>query len=222
MSHPSDNAAEIPIGTPGTEPGVARGNARGRYLTLQEAVRGAEERGELESFVGAAFQRKHAATVLSFMPTLLAFRDPAGRLRGVTGLRAAGAESLFLEQYLDVPIESAIAATNGLSVRREEIVEVGNLAGANCRTAVRMVAQLPRYLLSRDFRYIAFTATSAVRRILLGFGAPLFELARADGARVTGGADAWGSYYQADPRVFVGHLPDSWRIAAFDHGDRDH
>jgi hypothetical protein len=222
LNYTSESAAESLTSIPGAAPEVDARHSCGRYLTLQEAVRGVDERGELESFVGAAFERKHAAIVRSFMPTLLAFRDPVGRLRGVTGLRAAGAERLFLEQYLDIPIESAIAASSGLHVRREEIVEVGNLAGANCRTAVRMVAQLPRYLLSRDFRWIVFTATSAVRKILLGFGAPLFELARADGTRVTGGDDAWGSYYQADPRVFVGHLPDSGRIAAFDQGDRGH
>jgi hypothetical protein len=195
---------------------------QGRHLRLQEAPRGAAERPELESFVGEAFERKHAATVRSFMPTLLGFRDPVGCLRGVVGLRPAGAERLFLEQYLDTPIERAIATASGLDIRREEIVEVGNLAGGNCRTVMRMVAQLPAYLLSRDFRWIAFTATSAVRQILLGLGAPLVELVRADGARVAAGDDAWGSYYQSDPRVLVGYLPDSWRIAAFQHGDRDH
>jgi hypothetical protein len=210
-----------------TAPSHCAGGAIGpqqhrRYLQLQETTRDAAQRQELESFVRAAFSRKHAATVRSFMPTLLGFRDPAGRLRGVTGLRSAGAERLFLEQYLDTPIERAIAASGDLDVRREEIVEVGNLAGGSCRTAMRMVAQLPAYLLSRDFRWIAFTATSALREILLGFGAPLVELARADGARVADGDDAWGSYYQSDPRVFVGHLPDSRRIAAFQDGDRDH
>lgn len=221
MSHTSqDTAATLaPLQCPET---VAGTKPHGRRLQLQEAVRDATERTEFESFVSAAFARKHAATVRSFMPTLLGFRDPDGKLRGVAGLRPAAVEQLFLEQYLDAPIETAIATASGLDIRREEIVEIGNLAGGSCRTAMRIVAQLPAYLMSRDFRWIAFTATSAVRQILLGFGAPLLELARADASRVAGGDDAWGTYYQSDPRVFVGHLPDSWRIAAFQHGDRDH
>jgi hypothetical protein len=186
-------------------------------LQLRVAGTGAPERAELEAFIQAAFKRGHDATVTSFMPTLLSFRDSAGQLRGVVGLRGAHPQRLFLEQYLEQPIETAIAAATGDAVRREQVVEVGNLAGATCRSAVRMVALLPGYLLSRDYRWIVFTATSTVRSILQGFGAPLVELARADGACVAGGQDRWGSYYQKDPRVVAGFLPASLRIPGF-HG----
>jgi hypothetical protein len=156
------------------------------------------------------------------MPTLLSFRDPIGALRGVVGLRSAGDHSLYLEQYLDRPVEGAIAAATGRPVRRRQVVEVGNLAGANCRTAVRMVALLPAHLLAQDYAWIVFTATSAVREILLGFGAPLAELARADGARVASGSDQWGKYYETDPRVFAGYLPDSRNIRGFSTVEHDH
>ncbi len=154
------------------------------------------------------------------MPSLLGFRDPTERLRGVLGLRAAAAMPLYLEHYLDQPVENAIAGATGKLLRRSDIVEVGNLAAGNCRGAVRMIAELPAYLLARDFSWIVFTATRTVRQILLGFGAPLVELARADGARVAGGVDAWGGYYDNDPRVFAGYLPESWRLAAFTRGSR--
>jgi len=149
------------------------------------------------------------------MPTLLSFRDGGGDLRGVIGLRGAVPGELYLEQYLQRPVESAIAEATGAPVPRRQVVEVGNLAGANCRAAMRMVAALPAYLLARDYQWIVFTATSAVRGILEGFGAPLIELARADVARVTGGRDQWGSYYRKDPRVFAGHLPDSRWLPGF-------
>jgi hypothetical protein len=194
----------------------------GGSLRLKTCAAGSPERDELERFVGDAFVRKHEARVTSFMPTLLSFRDPAGALRGVVGLRGAGEYSLYLEHYLDRPIEGAIAAATGRPVHRPGVVEVGNLAGANCRTAVRMVAQLPAHLLALDYQWIVFTATSAVRGILLGFGAPLIELARADGERVSNGADRWGRYYEADPRVFAGFLPDSRSIRGFDTAAHDH
>jgi hypothetical protein len=221
LNHDSDKVMATPAAMP-CAPATMDPASHGRYLQLQETARDCAGRAELESFVSAAFARKHRATIRSFMPTLLGFRDPAGRLRGVAGLRPAGTEPLYLEQYLDAPIEDAITAASGKTVHREEIVEIGNLAGGSCRTAMRIVAQLPAHLMSRDFRWIAFTATSAVRQILLGFGAPLLELARADEARVIGGDDAWGSYYQSDPRVFAGYLPESWRIAAFQRGGHDH
>ena len=187
----------------------------GSLLHLGVAGSDASDRAELEAFVGAAFKRGHDATVTSFMPTLLSFRDRAGDLRGVVGLRGATPQPLYLEQYLEKPVEAAIAAATGQPVRREQVVEVGNLAGANCRAAMRMVALLPGYLLSRDYRWIVFTATSTVRGILESFGAPLVELARADGARVAGSPDLWGRYYEKDPRVLAGYLPASRRIPGF-------
>jgi hypothetical protein len=184
-------------------------------LRLASTENGSRERAELEAFVGDAFARKHDATVTSFMPTLLSFRDHVGTLRGATGLRAAGSHALYLEQYLDRPVESAIDRAAGRPVDRRQVVEVGNLASANCRTAVRMVALLPAYLLARDFQWIVFTATSTVREILLGFGAPLIELARAESGRVAPGSDQWGRYYETDPRVFAGFLPDSRKVRGF-------
>jgi len=190
-------------------------------LRLGVADTTAPDRAELEAFVGAAFRRGHDATVASFMPTLLSFRGPAGDLRGVIGLRAAAPQALYLEQYLEQPVEAAIAAATGQPVQRTQVVEVGNLAGANCRAAMRMVAQLPGYLLSRDYCWIVFTATRTVRGILESLGAPLVELARADGARVAAGPDRWGRYYEQDPRVLAGFLPASRRIPGFNRPARD-
>jgi hypothetical protein len=195
--------------------------ALGRSLRLAEAGADAPERAELEAFVREGFSRKHAATVASFMPTLLSFRDGGGDLRGVIGLRGAVPSALYLEQYLQQPVEAAIAAATGQCVERRQVVEVGNLAGRNCRAAMRMVASLPDYLLSRDYRWIVFTATSAVRGILQGFGAPLVELAQAEASRVTSGPDQWGSYYQNDPRVLAGYLPASRWIPGFRGGAHD-
>jgi hypothetical protein len=194
----------------------------GRHLRLHVAPHGDPQRQELEAYVRSAFARKHSADVQSFMPSLVSFRDAAQTLCGVVGLRPAAQNALYLERYLDAPVEQALTAATGAPVGRDQIVEVGNLAGRNCRAAMRMVAQLPAYLLGQDYRWIVFTATSTVREILLGFGAPLVELARAEHARVAGGLDDWGTYYETDPRVFAGYLPDSRRIAGFAAEGRDH
>jgi hypothetical protein len=214
--HVPESTAQRPRGRDGCR------RALGRTLRLGVVDSGSPDRNELEQFVSAAFQRKHEATVTSFMPTLLSFRGAAGELRGVVGLRDAGAERLYLEQYLERPVEEAIAAATGRRVMRSEVVEVGNLAGANCRTAVRMVALLPAHLMSGGHRWIVFTATSAVREILLGFGAPLVELAQADSARIATGSDQWGRYYETDPRVYAGFLPDSRQVPGFDTTAHDH
>ena len=205
-SHPRDTAIRQPPG---------------RGLRLEAVLPGDTSRAELERYVQLAFQAKHGAHVRSFMPTLLAFRDRAGALGGVAGIRGADEGRLYLEQYLDRPVEQALAsalATRGSErVERGQIAEVGNLAGASCRAAVRMVAQIPAYLLARRYTWIVFTATSALRGILARFDAPLVELARAEGPRVAGSRDEWGRYYETDPRVYAGWLRDAERLPGFAH-----
>ena len=181
---------------------------------LQVCERADIERGELEGFVHRVFAAKHRAQVRSFMPTMLAMRNDAGRVCGVAGFRCAAHEPLFLERYLDEPIEHAIAKVAQQTVTREQLVEVGNLAGVSCRAATRLVLELPRLLLARGHRWIAFTATDKVRQLLASYGAPLLELAPANASRVAGLADDWGRYYETDPRVMVGFLPDGLAMHA--------
>jgi len=198
----------------------------GESLHLQPVRAGEAGRADLETYVRSRFAAKHGAEVRTFMPTLVSFRDRQGELRGVAGIRGAEESPLYLEQYLDRPIEERLTASllslpvdrgGARAVRRDEIVEVGNLAGASCRAAVRMVAQLPVFLMSRRYSWIVFTATGALRQILGGFGAPLIELGRADPLHVAAAADSWGRYYETDPRVYAGYLPDADRLAGFAH-----
>lgn len=196
----------------------------GRAYRLEALAEDDAGRAELEDFVHDAFAARHGANVRSFMPTLLGFRDRGEVLRGVAGVRGARQGRLYLEQYLDQPIENELATalrTRGLApVAREQIVEVGNLAGTSCRAAVRMVAHIPAWLMSQRYSWIVFTATNSVRQILAGFGAPLVELAQADPRRVAAARDEWGRYYSTDPRVFAGYLPDAERLAGFVHRGR--
>ena len=115
----------------------------GESLHLQPVRAGDVGRADLEAYVRTRFAAKHGAAVRTFMPTLIAFRDRQGELRGVAGIRGADESPLYLEQYLDRPIEERLTASLRSSpvdrggvraVRRDEIVEVGNLAGARSRS----------------------------------------------------------------------------------------
>jgi hypothetical protein len=191
----------------------------GQGYRLEPVGVGAPGRADLECYVRDAFAAKHGAAVRSFMPTLLGFHDRGDILRGVAGVRSAGNGPLYLERYLDRRIEDALgaelAARGFAPARRVEIAEVGNLAGANCRAVVRMVAHIPAWLTAHRYTWIVFTATGALRQILAGFGAPLVELARADSRRVATQRDEWGRYYETDPRVYAGCLRDADGLAGF-------
>lgn len=179
---------------------------QGHELLLYQASDARRE--ELERFVSDVFASKHGARVCSFMPTLLAMRNDVGAVCSVAGFRCAAEQRLFLERYLDEPIEHAIASAARQHVSRSQIVEVGNLAGVNCRSAMRLVLELPRILLDRGHRWIVFTATDMLRQLLASYHAPLLELADASPLRAQNTGDEWGRYYDSQPRVMVGYLPD--------------
>jgi hypothetical protein len=187
----------------------------GAGLEMMFAGPGSPVRADLEQFVVQAFEREHDAVVRTFMPVLVGCRDRERRLRSVVGLRAASAEPFFLERYLDRPAHELLADSSRRAVHRDGIVEVGNLAGLNCRAAVRLVASLPGLLLAMRFEWVVFTATTTVRQMLAAFGAPVIELARAGEACAAGGIDRWGRYYRNDPRVCAGWLPLARDIPAF-------
>lgn len=170
-------------------------------------------REEIEGFVRDVFVAKHGARVCSFMPTLLAMRNHVGAVCSVAGFRCAAGQGLFLERYLDFPIEEMITSAVREPVSREQIVEVGNLAGANCRSAMRLVLELPRILLDRGHRWMVFTATDTLRQLLASYHAPLLDLASASAARAQSTGDEWGRYYDTQPRVMAGYLPDGLRLS---------
>lgn len=175
-------------------------------------------RAEVERFVRDVFEAKHAARVSSFMPTLLAMSNHVGAICSVAGFRCAGGQELFLERYLDEPVERAIASATRQPVCRGQIVEVGNLAGANCRSAMRLVLELPRILLDRGHRWMVFTATDTLRQLLVKYQAPLLDLAPACASRARSTGDEWGRYYESQPRVMAGYLADGLRLGRRSRG----
>jgi Thermostable hemolysin len=72
---------------------------------------------------------------------------------------------------------------------------------------------LPRLLIDHGNQWVVFTATASVRGILGQFRAPVVELTDADRDKVADCGDDWGRYYEADPRVMAGHLPDGLRFS---------
>ena len=183
-----------------------------RSYLMQIARSGDAARPEFEDLVRGAFAAQHGADLHHFMPSLLGVRRRSGKVCGVVGLRGAEEEPLFLERYLDEPVEQAIAERCGAPVQRRDIVEVGNLAGGHCRGTMKLLAELPHFLLGGGRQWIVFTATDTLRGLLQRFGAPLVELAPAREEAVAGLGDSWGRYYQRDPRVVAAYLPDGVRL----------
>jgi len=172
---------------------------------VRHTVVGAPRRAAAEAFIADVFQRHHGAIVRSFAPNLMLLEDGA-RISAAAGWRCAGEDRLFLETYLDEPIEAAVARLAGQPVKRQAIVEVGNLAADRAGGSVDVILTLARHLDRLGYEWVAFTATRELIGIFRRLGLPPLALAPADPARLGADAADWGSYYESQPVVVAGRI----------------
>jgi hypothetical protein len=162
---------------------------------------GASERFEIESFVRNGFESAYGCRLAQFMPELMVLRHKS-KIAAVCGLRPALAGKLFLEIYLDHPVESVLGDAASVSLARSDITEVGNLVIARPGYARRLIVQLTEYLYSRGRGWVVFSAVPALRNNFLRAGIPLVTLAPADARRLSADERAsWGNYYDHLPLV---------------------
>lgn len=174
-------------------------------VAVFHAVAGSPRRAVAESFIRGVFARRYGARVTAFAPNLLLL-EQAGRVIAATGWRAASDDSLFLERYLDRPIERAMAELADQPVSRERIVEVGNLAAEKSGSSVHIILKLAEFLHGLGYEWVVFTATRELIGIFSRLGLPLLALAPADPSRLGSEAAEWGSYYETQPIVVAGKI----------------
>lgn len=162
-------------------------------------------RSEVEAFIGNVFARHYGARVSAFAPNLMLLEEQ-GRIVAATGWRSARSENLFLERYLDSPIEQAMAQLADQYVERERIVEVGNLAAEKSGGSLHVILALASHLDRLGYEWVVFTATQELVGIFSRLGLPLLALAKADPARLGKEAQAWGSYYATEPIIVAGRI----------------
>lgn len=173
---------------------------------LELVAPGHPERRALEAFIADEFARIHGARVQHFCRMLVACRDACGKLVGALGYTAARDGALFLEHYLDLPVETAIAGKAGQAIARADIVEVGNLAGRCAGAARALIVFMTRHLFQQGYTWVAFTATRALLNSFARLRLLPTVLADADPGRLGEAGRAWGSYYASRPQVMFGNI----------------
>lgn len=162
---------------------------------------GPAEQLEIKDFIRRGFERAYRARIAHFMPALMRLRR-GSRLVAACGLRSAADEALFLEAYLDLPVEKALAAASRRPQLRDGITEVGNLVVAGAGDARRLIVHLTHYLRRGPTQWVVFTAVPTLRNNFRRLGIPLHNLGAADGVRLDAQARAdWGTYYDQAPAV---------------------
>lgn len=169
-------------------------------------------RPRLEAFIARRFREVYDAEVRHFMPRLFGLHDGRGELVAAFGLRSAQAQRLFLEHYLDEPVEVCVRRQFGLEASREEIVEVGNLAGASQGALRRLIPALTERLHDDGFRWLAFTGAAHLCNGFARLGLPLHVVAPAQPERLPASERAlWGRYYDRQPAVMLGDITSGQR-----------
>lgn len=165
----------------------------------------AHERAEAECFIRAIYADAYGAALDIRYPTLMSIADEKG-IAAAMGLRDAGSGPLFLEHYLDKPVQEAIYDMTGVPVARHEIIEVGNLGSRGLGAAKYLYLAFHAYACARGYRYVAVTATKALGRSFAHMGIATHLLAHARADRVPGKGAGWGSYYESQPQVMAGSI----------------
>ena len=159
-------------------------------------------RSSLEDFVAREFSQRYDAKLDTFMPWLLGLSCDR-QLAGVAGLRPAAGCTLFIEQYLDAPIEIALQTCTDQPVERNAIIEIGNLAGRHIGVNRALFPILTELTYMRGYDWVVCNATRAVQNSLRRLGIPMVPVQRAEPERLGDARFAWGRYYATESTVIA-------------------
>lgn len=159
-------------------------------------------RAEVEAFIRRVYAARYGARVKNFMPELVVLLDEDGELFAAAGHRSAGEHALFLERYLDAPVDRLL----GTASPRSRIVEVGHLVAARAGQGRRLILQLGPHLAALGFDWVVSTLTEELRHLFSRLGIQPLALGIADPALLGAEAADWGSYYEHRPLVLAGQI----------------
>ena len=172
---------------------------------------GIPERPDVEAFIRRGFEQAYGSRLEQLMPDLMVLRRHS-EIAAACGLRPAALANLFVEVYLDAPIERILATTADPTIARAEITEVGNLVIAQPGYARRLIVHLAAHLYARGTRWVVFTAVPALRNSFRRLGIPLLSLGPAEAARLSPDERArWGTYYEHLPVVTAVNVADAFQ-----------
>jgi hypothetical protein len=165
-----------------------------------------EARLATEHFIAAGFLKAYGARLTEFMPELMGLYD-GPLLAAACGLRPAATSTLFLEQYLEHPVEQVLGRAIATTANRDKIVEVGNLSVARPGYARHFVLWLTLHLRSIGMEWALFSAVPALRNNFRRLGIPMVTLGPAMPERLANHVRAnWGTYYEQGPQVTAVHV----------------
>ena len=205
QSNPPDAATPSPALT------AAANAALAAQPQLELHWSGEHGRDDLEHYIHDRFAREYGADINKFMPCLLTFGSTQ-QVYATLGFRKAAGNRLFLETYLDKPIEAELAEITGLEIHRKKIIEVGNLAATKPGSSAPLFAATACLLDRVGYEWVVISATPTVQNVFSKLRIPLISLADADeSALPVDQKQLWGTYYRCHPQVMAVHVKTAHR-----------
>jgi hypothetical protein len=163
------------------------------------------QRRQLEAYIGQQFEETYGATITEFLPEFLGMQCEH-RISAVAGIRPAIGRNLFVEQYIDTPIELAINQFTPSPIQRSEIAEIGNLSAMHRGATILFFIVFAAIMHEAGFKWAVFTATEQLEAIIKKLNFITHDLAVANPRRLGDDASRWGTYYDTSPAVCVGDI----------------
>lgn len=182
---------------------LGRLDARPSVISIVPAF--AKDRAAVEDFIKRIYAQAYGATIDVHYPILMSIRDESGKILAATGFRPAAEEPLFLEQYLDAPVEDVLKTPRG------EIAEIGNLASVGGGASLYLFAALAAYLNYKGFTQAVVTSTDFLERRFRQMGLQPRRHAKADPALLLSDGENWGTYYDTQPHVISGSVAQGYK-----------
>jgi hypothetical protein len=169
-------------------------------------LQGGSDINAASTLIRRNYNEIYHATLPFCMPWLLCLYDNTDELKAACGVQLAGLKKLFLEHYLNEPIERILSSRINHPVQRTDIIEIGNFAACDGASTRIMYGALCHLLNHYHYSWIVFTGTKKIRNTFSRLNLSPIPLAPADPERIDGCVQTWGEYYRHDPIVMAGEL----------------
>ena len=176
---------------------------------------GSARRLAVERFIEHQFFRSYGAILREYLPYLIFMETQTGMAAASGFALAVEKNPLFLERYLGASVEDVLSERVGSVVRRNQIAEVGNLAGStfgaqHIGSSRLLYIILASTLASAGLEWMVFTATTPLLNSLKRLGLSPVDLGAASELSLAPSErQRWGSYYDHGPRVAAAPLSNA-------------
>ncbi len=171
------------------------------------------QRERVERFIHAIYQARYGAQVRHYAPMLVSLRDEDDQIIAAAGYRVADSGPLFLERYLQQPVDVLLGQGSG-HVQRTRIAEVGHLSAVQAGAGKRLIHLMGPQLASLGLEWVVSTLTQELQHLFVRLGITPLALGVADAAQLGAAAADWGSYYDHRPVVVAGRIDLALRMLA--------